>query len=67
MMTITRTMPMTCRAADAYRQNTRQRQRQEAETLAKLTNWLLTEIESKIDWLDGPSDPIPWWRRLWPR
>ena len=58
---------MTCRAADAYRQNTRQRQRQEAETLAKLTNWSLPEIESKIDWLDGPNDPIPWWRRLWPR
>ncbi|MBE9204171.1 DUF2330 domain-containing protein [Synechocystis salina LEGE 06099] len=58
---------MSCTAAKEYRQTVQKRQREEAKTLANLTGWPLTEIENKIDYLEGPQDAIPWWRKLWPR
>ncbi len=56
-----------CDAAIAYRQQTRQRQQEEAQTLAQLTGWSMADIDAKIDYLEAQGDPIPWWRRLWPR
>lgn len=58
---------MNCEAAVSYRQTTRQRQQQEAKTLANLTGWPLAEIDQKIDYLESIKDPIPWWRKLWPQ
>lgn len=58
---------MSCTAAKDYRQTVRKRQREEAKTLANLTGWPLTQIEGKINYLEVGKDPIPWWRRLWPR
>jgi hypothetical protein len=54
---------MTCRAAETYQQSVRERQENEAQTLAKLTGWDLHEIRSKIDFME--VKPVPWWRRLW--
>jgi hypothetical protein len=58
---------MNCTAANTYRQTVQKRQREEAKTLANLTGWPLGEIEDKINYLEGPQDAIPWWRKLWPR
>ena len=58
---------MNCDAAKSYRQITRQRQQQEAKTLANLTGWPLATIDKKIDYLESVNDPIPWWRKLWPQ
>jgi len=58
---------MNCDAAKSYRQTTRQRQQQEAKTLANLTGWPLEKIDPKIDFLESITDPIPWWRKLWPQ
>jgi len=52
-----------CDRAREYRQSTRQRQEREAQTLAKLTDWNLEKIRSKIDFIE--AKPIPWWRRIW--
>ena len=52
-----------CDRAREYQQATRQRQEREAQTLAKLTDWNLEEIRSKIDFIE--AKPIPWWRRIW--
>jgi len=56
---------MECAAADNYRQQVRDRQAREAETLAQLTGWSLSEIRRKIDPLGEPQEPRPWWRDLW--
>ncbi len=52
-----------CDRAREYQRATRQRQEREARTLAKLTDWNLEEIRSKIDFIE--AKPIPWWRRIW--
>jgi hypothetical protein len=52
-----------CSAAGEYRNGVRQRQEQEAQTLARLTNWNINDIRKKINFVQ--SQPIPWWERLW--
>ena len=58
-----------CPAADAYWQQVRERQEQEAQTLARLTGWDLAEIRRKagldVPWVRHQRDPDPWWRTLW--
>ena len=51
---------------DQYESSVRERQEQEARTLASLTGWDLEEIRAKIAFLGTePEDPQPWWKRLW--
>ncbi|MGK7872286.1 MAG: DUF2330 domain-containing protein [Xenococcaceae cyanobacterium] len=54
---------MDCEAAQEYLRAVRERQEQEAQTLARLTGWNINEIRSKIDFVKNES--IPWWRRIW--
>ncbi|BAQ59739.1 hypothetical protein GM3708_144 [Geminocystis sp. NIES-3708] len=54
---------ITCDAGRDYPQQVKQRQEKEAQTLATLTGWNLSDIKGKINFLQG--DNIPWWRKLW--
>lgn len=54
---------MDCPAGIEYQRNLQQRLEREAQTLARLTDWDIQEIRSKIDLPD--IEPRPWWRRLW--
>jgi hypothetical protein len=56
---------MTCDAASSYRRSVKERQEQEAQTLARLTNWDINKIRSKIDFMPASSESVPWWRKLW--
>lgn len=50
--------------AGGYRDQVRQRQSQEAETLASLTGWDLTDVRARMNLGDStPQDS--WWQRLW--
>jgi hypothetical protein len=57
-----------CPAMDSYRRRLRERRAKEAETLAELTGWSLTDIRRKMglgtDWSD-PQQDAPWWERIW--
>ena len=53
----------TCSAAQEYQQRVRDRQEQEAQTLARLTGWQIDDIRSKINFV--AAEETPWWRRIW--
>ncbi len=53
-----------CSHAREYRKDVRRRQEVEAETLAQLTGWDLSEIRRKMD-LTGAVDGSPWWKKIW--
>jgi hypothetical protein len=53
-----------CDAAKQYYQSVRQRQEQEAQTLAQLTGWSISDIRNKIDFVEEIKT-VPWWQRLW--
>ena len=55
---------MSCKAANDYLKQTRERQEKEAHTLAKLTGWNLFDIQEKIKFVKAGSS-TPWWRQLW--
>jgi hypothetical protein len=58
----------TCSAADAYRKGLRERHEQEAERLASLTGWEISDIRKKMNTGDGADlEPVSakWWDRLW--
>ncbi|VXD25643.1 conserved exported hypothetical protein [Planktothrix serta PCC 8927] len=50
---------MQCSQAQQYRQSVRQRQEQEAQNLATLTNWKIEDIRRRINWVQSTSDS--WW------
>ncbi|WP_254173759.1 DUF2330 domain-containing protein [Planktothrix pseudagardhii] len=50
---------MQCSQALQYRQSVRQRQEQEAQNLATLTNWKIEDIRRRINWLQFNRDS--WW------
>jgi hypothetical protein len=56
-----------CRIAQEYRRNVAARHEQEAQTLASLTGWNVSEIREKMNLHgDGGQDPDrSWWQRLW--
>jgi hypothetical protein len=54
---------MTCDLADAYQESVRDRQEEEIQNLARLTNWNINDIRSQAHLL--PVEEKPWWRRLW--
>jgi hypothetical protein len=58
----------TCEAAERYRKELGHRYEQEAQTLATLTGWSLTDIRAKTP-TGGGRAPIgkTWWQRLWGR
>ncbi len=51
-----------------YEAEVRERQEHEAQTLANLTGWDITDIRDKIDFAGGIEPELkkgPWWRRIW--
>ena len=52
-----------CEAMEEYRNQLRQRQEREVETLARLTGWDISEIRDKVDFAN--SNPKPWWHSIW--
>ena len=52
-----------CEAMAEYRNQLRQRQEREVETLARLTGWDISEIRDKVDFAN--SNPKPWWHSIW--
>jgi hypothetical protein len=56
-----------CPAATAYRQHLRERYEKEAQTLATLTGWSITDIRRKMqstgDWF--PVQERKWYEKLW--
>jgi len=56
---------ISCDVAQSYRQEVRNRQETEAQTLAKLTGWDINEIRKQIDFLEiGQPSTYPWWRNV---
>ena len=59
----------TCPGAEAYRRSLRDRREQEAQRLASMTGWEVSEIRKKMKLgVEGPQpQPISgkWWERLW--
>jgi Na+-translocating ferredoxin:NAD+ oxidoreductase RnfD subunit len=51
-----------CEAAEAYYKQVRERQEREAQNLASLTGWNVSDIRGRIDFA-GPAGP--WWQDLW--
>lgn len=60
------TGPTNCNA-DSYRASVRERQEREAETLASLTGWDITDVRKRIPFMTakGEDNGESWWRRLW--
>ncbi len=56
--------PDQCPAAKGYFEELQRRREQEAQTLSGLTGWDLGDIMKKAG-LNSPSQPEPWWRKLW--
>ena len=54
---------VSCPAGQAYQRDLRQRYDQEAQTLANLTGWNLTDIRKKMPTVN--TDSGSWWRSLW--
>jgi len=55
----------TCGAATEYRRALVERRAREAEQLARLTGWTVTDIQKKMG-VDLPARAEPaWWERLW--
>ena len=57
----------TCAAAGRYRVELTQRREQEAQNLALLTGWNVTDIRSAMKIANPSATPTPatWWQRLW--
>jgi hypothetical protein len=55
-----------CPAARDYYRQVAERQEKEAQTLASLTGWPLSDIHRKMDLVKVPETrDDPWWQRLW--
>jgi len=60
------TGPDSCPAAAAYRRSLPDRREREAQQLASLTGWQLSDIRRKMNLGQGPApDPAAWWQRIW--
>jgi hypothetical protein len=57
---------MTCAAANGYRQQVADRQRQEAQNLSQLTGWNLSDIQRKIQPLAAQSTSSGSGEKFWP-
>jgi hypothetical protein len=57
---------LNCSAGWEYRRSLRQRQEQEAQTLARLTRWNIQDIRQQLPQLPQlRSQLIPWWQGIW--
>ncbi len=54
----------TCDAAVRYRAELTQRREREAQTLAMLTGWNISDIRRSMN-VDAPPQPAAWWQRIW--
>jgi hypothetical protein len=54
---------MKCDAARQYKQQVRNRQEKEVQTLANLTGWNINELRKKVNFIE--VKPTPWWHQLW--
>ncbi|MDY7012004.1 MAG: DUF2330 domain-containing protein [Cyanobacteriota bacterium] len=54
---------MECDAAQTYRQQVKERQEKEIQTLARVTSWDVAEIRQKVD--ASNSRVEQWWREIW--
>jgi hypothetical protein len=55
-----------CAAGQRYQRSLPARFEKEAQTLAKLTSWSITDIRKQMGSLQPiPSGGDPWWRKLW--
>jgi hypothetical protein len=55
-----------CAAGQRYQRSLPARFEKEAQTLAKLTSWSITDIRKQMGSLQPiPSGGEPWWRKLW--
>ncbi|MGA1409308.1 MAG: DUF2330 domain-containing protein [Prochlorotrichaceae cyanobacterium] len=54
---------LSCPAGQTYKRSLPQRYDQEAQTLANLTGWNLSDIRRKMPTVS--NDSAPWWRNLW--
>nr|HNI18338.1 hypothetical protein [Nitrospira sp.] len=55
-----------CAAATAYRQQLRERYEQEAQTLASLTGWNISDIRHTMKLASLPAEKEKkWYQRLW--
>ena len=59
-----------CEAKNEYLRITKERQENEAQTLARLTGWDIEDIHNKINWLETSETNTTsksWWETLWDR
>lgn len=57
---------MKCAEAEGYKQQVFERQKVEAQTLAELTGWQLSDIEKKMELPPPrPADGKKWYQKLW--
>jgi hypothetical protein len=55
----------TCDAAVRYRAELPQRREREAQTLASLTGWNISEIRRTMNVAAPSPEPAAWWQRIW--
>jgi len=55
----------TCDAAVRYRADLMQRREREAQNLAGLTGWNITDIRRTMNVAAPVPDPAAWWQRIW--
>jgi hypothetical protein len=56
-----------CEAGKTYERELGERREREAQTLASLTGWDISEIRAKMELSGPPQEPRSWWERLWRR
>ncbi len=54
---------ISCSAANQYQQSVKERQEKEAQILANLTGWDISDIRRKINFIEAKT--IPWWQNIW--
>lgn len=54
-----------CEAAVRYRGELPQRREREAQTLASLTGWDISDIRRNIGPAPAVEQPLKWWQRIW--
>ena len=54
-----------CSELSDYLNKLRDRQKQQAHTLADLTGWSLASIQARMPAVADAGPPAPWWKKLW--
>ncbi|MEY2856512.1 MAG: hypothetical protein RLZZ74_821, partial [Cyanobacteriota bacterium] len=56
---------LSCQAGKQYQKSLKERQANEAKTLANLTGWNINDIRDRLKLVE--AEPIQWWDSLWER